>query len=112
MSSHKERDAMARIGKNQLVKLQNKYRTDAAIGSLYNISRQAVHQLRIKYDMPPVPSKRSDRNDEIRRAYAGGVTGVSLAKKYALSLSQVYRIVSKHSPKRSDTGRSAHGGRA
>jgi hypothetical protein len=99
MSINQENDAMTRIGKNQLMKLQSKYRTDAAIARLYNISRQAVHQLRVKYGMPPVPSALIDRNAEIRRKYADGVTGVALAAKYDLSLSQVYRIVSMHSKK-------------
>ena len=85
---------MARIEKNQLIKLQSKYKTDEAIGRLYGISRQAVHQLRNKYGMPPIADRLSDRDDEIRKLYASGTTGARIAKKYKLSLSQVYRIVS------------------
>jgi hypothetical protein len=48
---------MAKISKDQLVKLQKKYITDHAIGKLFGISRQAVHQLRNKYGIPPVEEK-------------------------------------------------------
>jgi hypothetical protein len=86
---------MARISKNQLLKLQKKYKTDEAIGKLFGISRQAVHQIRLKYDIPPVPDIHKERNDNIRQLYANGVAGVKLAKKFKLSLSQIYRIVRK-----------------
>jgi len=48
---------MAKINKSQLIKLQSKYVTDDAIGKLYGISRQAVHQLRNAYGIPPVEEK-------------------------------------------------------
>lgn len=84
---------MARIGKNQLIKLQKKYKTDEEIGRLYNISRQAVHQMRAKYGIFPVQNRLNDRNQEIRRLYAEGVTAIKMSKKYKLSISQVFRIV-------------------
>jgi hypothetical protein len=84
---------MARIGKNQLVKLQEKYTTDKAIGKLYGISRQAVHQLRIKYGIVPVPEKNRKRDDEIVREYKQGTAGTRLAGKYKISVSQTYRII-------------------
>jgi Mor family transcriptional regulator len=84
---------MARISKNQLIKLQKKYRTDSAIADLYKISRQAVHQLRRKYGIGPVEGRNFDRNAEIIRLREKGMTMEALARKYKLSLSQVYRIV-------------------
>jgi len=84
---------MARIGKNQLLKLQKKYTTDAAIGRLYGISRQAVHQLRIKYGIAPVPDKHRERNAEIVRLYKEGTAGTKLAKRFKMSVSQTYRIL-------------------
>jgi DNA invertase Pin-like site-specific DNA recombinase len=84
---------MARIGKNQLVKLQGKYKTDEAIGKLYGISRQAVHQLRIKYEILPVAEKHIERDREIALQYQQGVAGTKLAKKFKLSVSQTYRII-------------------
>ena len=84
---------MARIGKNQLLKLQKKYKTDEAIGRLYGISRQAVHQLRIKYGITPVPDKYKERDDEIVRQYKEGTAVTKLAKRFKMSVSQTYRIL-------------------
>jgi hypothetical protein len=84
---------MARIGKQQLVKLQAKFKTDDAIGALFGISRQAVHQLRNRYGIMPVKDKHEDRNNEIDKAYKTGMPGTTLAKKFKISVSQAYRII-------------------
>ncbi len=84
---------MARISKQQLIKLQAKYKTDDAIGNLFGITRQAVHQLRNKYDIGPLGDKHADRNGEIARAYKSGLPGTKLSKKFKMSVSQVYRII-------------------
>ena len=84
---------MARISKGQLEKLQKKYKTDDAIGKLFNISRQAVHQLRGKYGVSPVRNRHRERNEEVRRLYGQGVSGIALARKFRLSVSQTYRII-------------------
>jgi hypothetical protein len=86
---------MARISKGQLEKLQKKYKTDEAIGKLYGISRQAIHQLRTKYGIDPVPNKQGDRNREILRQYERGLSGIKLAKEFKLSTSQAYRIINQ-----------------
>ena len=84
---------MARIGKNQLVKLQKKYKTDEAIGKLYGISRQAVHQLRQKYEIEPVADKHQQRDEAIVQLYKDGMAGTKIARKFKLSVSQTYRII-------------------
>jgi len=84
---------MARISKSQLEKLQKKYKTDEAIGTLFGISRQAVHQLRDKYGVCPVSDKHRERNEEVRRLYGQGTSGIACAKKTKLSISQTYRII-------------------
>jgi|WetSurMetagenome_2_1015567.scaffolds.fasta_scaffold00234_13 hypothetical protein len=84
---------MARISKQQLIKLQAKYKTDDAIGNLFGITRQAVHQIRNKYDIGPLADKHADRNVEIARAYKSGTPGTKLARKFKMSVSQVYRII-------------------
>ena len=84
---------MARISKGQLDKLQKKYKTDEAIGKLFGISRQAVHQLRNKYGIAPVADKHQERNEEIIKLYGNGISGTKLAKKLKLSVSQTYRII-------------------
>jgi hypothetical protein len=89
---------MARISKQQLIKLQAKYKTDDAIGNLFGITRQAVHQLRNKYGICPLEDKHCERNQEIIRAYKAGLPGTKLAKKFRMSVSQVYRIIRGETP--------------
>lgn len=84
---------MARIGKNQLVKLQKKYKTDEAIAQLYSISRQAVHQLRKKYGIAPVENKYLDRNNTICQLYRSGIPASRLSRKFKLSMTHIYRII-------------------
>jgi DNA invertase Pin-like site-specific DNA recombinase len=93
---------MARISKQQLIKLQAKYKTDDAIGNLFGITRQAVHQLRNKYGITPLEDKHSERNQEIVRTYKAGMPGTKLAKKFKMSVSQAYRII------RGETSRSGN----
>ena len=91
---------MAKISKEALKRLQKTLKTDAAIGAKYDISRQAVHQLRIKYGIRPVPNKNLDRDLHILSLYKKGQTGIAIAKKAKLSVSQIYRIIKKRSRKR------------
>lgn len=96
---------MARISKAQLIKLQKKFQTDAAIGEQFGITRQAVHQLRKKYEIESSLADNPQRNGDIVKAYEGGASGTALAKKFGLSISQTYRIInesnkSKKAPKK------------
>ncbi len=86
---------MAKLSKSQLEKLQKKYKTDDAIGKLFGITRQAVHQLRTKYEIPPILDKNKERDAEIVKNYSNGVPGTTLAKKHNLSISQTYRIINE-----------------
>ena len=89
---------MARIGKNQLIKLQKKYKTDEAIAKLYGITRQAVHRIRNKYGISPVHDKHGERNEQIIALHKSGISVIKLAKKYKLSTMQTYRIVKSVNP--------------
>jgi hypothetical protein len=60
---------MACISKAALIKLQKSHKTDAAIGLTVNVSRQAVHQLRVKYGIKAILDKNADRNKKIHRLY-------------------------------------------
>lgn len=90
---------MARISKAQLIKLQKKLKTDAAIGEQFGITRQAVHQLRKKYEIESSLADNPKRNADIVNAYAAGASGTALAKKYDLSISQTYRIINESKKK-------------
>ncbi len=90
---------MARISKTQLIKLQKKLQTDAAIGEQFGITRQAVHQLRKKYAIDSSLADNPQRNAEIVEKYENGASGTALAKKYKLSISQTYRIINESKKK-------------
>ena len=89
---------MARITKQQLLKLQKKYTTDAKIGELYDITRQAIHQLRKKYGVESSIVDNPKRNAEIVKLYKSGKSGTALAKKFDLSISQTYRVINEAKP--------------
>jgi hypothetical protein len=84
---------MARINKEQLIRLQKKYRTDAKIGEQFGITRQAIHQLRKKYGIESMVTENIERNKGMIKLHKGGASGMALAKKFKLSLSQTYRIL-------------------
>lgn len=86
---------MAKVNKEQLIKLQKTLKTDAAIGAKYGISRQAIHQLRTKYGISSLRDKNKERNLNIVSLYKKGNTGIKIAKGLNISISQVYRIIKK-----------------
>jgi hypothetical protein len=94
---------MARISKQELIRLQKKLTTDALIGEKFDITRQAVHQLRKKYGIDSSIADNPIRNSKIVKAYGAGTSGTALAKKFNLSVSQTYRVIneSKGSKKKS-----------
>ena len=98
---------MARISKTQLIKLQKKLQTDAAIGEQFGITRQAVHQLRKKYGIDSSLADNPKRNAEIVAMYEGGASGTALAKKFKLSISQTYRIINESKKKVKKAGKKA-----
>jgi DNA invertase Pin-like site-specific DNA recombinase len=86
---------MARISKTELIKLQKKLGTDAAIGDKFGITRQAVHQLRKKYGIDSNLAKNDERNKHIVSLYGKGLSGTAIAKKMDLSISQTYRVINE-----------------
>jgi Mor family transcriptional regulator len=44
-------------------------------------------------------NKNKDRNSDIVKQYARGVSGTALAKRYKLSISQTYRIINENRAK-------------
>jgi DNA invertase Pin-like site-specific DNA recombinase len=84
---------MARISKNDLIKLQRQLGTDEAIGKKFKITRQAIHQLRKKYGIESNYADNPQRNASIIAAYKKGASGTACAKKFDLSVSQTYRIL-------------------
>ena len=91
---------MAGIAKEQLVKLQKKYKTDEAIGETHGVTRQAIHQLRVKYGIKPLSDKHKERDADVLRMYKNGTVGTAIARKFGLSVSQTYRIIKTAGKKR------------
>lgn len=84
---------MARIGRNQLAKLQKRYETDEAIAGLYGISRQAVHKLRKKYGIPIVRDRHRARNESITKLREEGITIAGIARRFGLTPTHIHRIL-------------------
>jgi len=91
---------MARISKNDLLKLQKRLHTDAKIGEEFGITRQAVHQLRKKYGIDSRTAGNPDRNKEMVEIRDSGKTVEAIAKKFKLSIPQTYRILKENNPKK------------
>lgn len=88
---------MARISKAELIRLQKKFKTDARIGEEFGITRQAVHQLRKKYQIESRTAGNPERNQEMVNLRNSGQSVESIAKKYKLSIPQTYRILKETS---------------
>jgi DNA invertase Pin-like site-specific DNA recombinase len=88
---------MARISKAELIRLQKKFRTDARIGEEFGITRQAVHQLRKKYEIESRTAGNPDRNKEMVEMRESGQSVEAIAKKIKLSIPQTYRILKETS---------------
>jgi len=86
---------MAIVSKDELKKLQKTLKTDAAIGAKFGITRQAIHQLRVKYGIESDRNKNKERNEKIVSLYKKGKTGTKIAEEMDLSISQVHRIINK-----------------
>jgi len=91
---------MARISKSELIKLQKKLKTDAAIGEKFGITRQAVCHIRQVYGIDSNRAKNDERNAKIIALYKSGKTGTAIAKKVGLAVSQTYRIIGHHKKSR------------
>ncbi|MDR2592835.1 MAG: hypothetical protein LBC59_08525 [Chitinispirillales bacterium] len=82
-----------KVTKGQLYRLQKTLKTDERIGQELKISRQAVHQLRKKLGVAAASTEKPERDAEIAAAYIAGETGIAIAKKFGMSISQTYRII-------------------
>jgi DNA-binding NarL/FixJ family response regulator len=94
---------MAKISKTELIKLQKTLKTDATIGKMFGITRQAIHLIRQKHGIPAAVNTKNDaRNAEILSLHNNGLTGKAIAKKVGLSVGQTYIIIrtsAKSNPK-------------
>jgi DNA invertase Pin-like site-specific DNA recombinase len=85
---------MALASKSELIRLQNTLKTDEAIAKKFGVTRQAIHQLRAKYGIESRRALNPARDKKILAMYKSGKTGLEIAKKFGLSVSQTYRVLS------------------
>jgi hypothetical protein len=90
-------------------RLQKFHRTDGRIGETLGVSRQAVHQLRKKLGVRTRQSDRKSRDAEIVAAYIAGETGIGIARRLGLSISQTYRVINAANGKAKRAARKAAG---
>jgi len=91
---------MPGISKSELIAMQKKLMTDAAIGKKLKVTRQAVHQMRKKFGIPSRFAKNPERNEKIFAQHKKGVSGAAIAKKFGLSYITVYQIIKKAKAKK------------
>ncbi len=84
---------MPRFSRAELIRLRKKFKTDAAIGRKFHISRQYVYRMRKGYAIPSGLADTGGRNKKIIALYKKGVFGRAIAKKFGLSYSMIYRII-------------------
>jgi DNA invertase Pin-like site-specific DNA recombinase len=85
---------MAVVSKTELIKLQKSLRTDLAIARKFKVTRQAIQQLRNKYDIVSNWDKKPERDKRIIAMYKSGKTAEKIALNVRLSVAQIYRVTS------------------
>ncbi len=81
------------ISKAELINLQRRLKTDAAIAERFGILYWSVYKMRKKYGIPALIPDYIVRNKKIVGLYKKGTSGASLAKEYDLSNNQIYNII-------------------
>lgn len=90
--------ALPKITKAELVKSYKEKATDQMIADSIGVTRQAVHQMRMKYGIPKVSGRYDARDKEILKQFKKGDHVNNIAANHGgLSVSQVYRIVKRAS---------------
>jgi len=87
---------MACVSKQELIKLQKTLKTDHAIGQKFGVSRQAIHQFRLKYGIKANTAKNKERDMKIISSYKKGKSIQKLSEELDLSYSHVYKILNKN----------------
>jgi len=71
--------------KAELIKLQKTLKTDEAIAKKFDVTRQAIYQLRKKYGIASQSVDRFDRNKKIITLRKSGKSVIEVAKKFGIS---------------------------
>jgi DNA invertase Pin-like site-specific DNA recombinase len=86
---------MAVVNKTELIKLQKSLGTDDAIAKKLKVTRQRIQQLRKLYGIDSRYAKNPKRNKQMLSLFRTGNSATEIARKFSLSVSQVYRLIDK-----------------
>lgn len=86
---------LSNLNKKELLRLQDKYKSDQEIGNVFGVTRQAIQLKRKKYGIKKnfITDKNIDRNKEICRLRKEGQAIVYLCWNFELSSQRVYAII-------------------
>jgi Mor family transcriptional regulator len=84
---------MARMTKARLLALQRRLGADETIGRKLGVTRQAVHQMRKRLGIVSRRVKNPERNARVLAMYEAGRPARDLAERFAMSVSQTYRVI-------------------
>jgi len=94
----------SRITKKQLVKFHKEKATDQKIADSIGVTRQAIHQMRVKHGIPKATGRFDARDKEIFKRFKRGDKVNSISTESDISIPQVYRIVKRMSNKQKKAG--------
>ena len=83
------------ITKEDLIVLQKDLKKDQEIAKQLNCTRQYVHHLRNNLGVPSPRKKIKSRNQRILEFHKSRMSGMSIAKKFNLSINHIYKIIKK-----------------
>jgi len=83
------------LSKHEFLKYQEAYGTDASIARIFKVSRQAVSKRRKILKIKSSTSNLKRRNEWVIRQYNQNVSVEDIAKAKMISVSHVYKIISK-----------------
>jgi len=81
------------ISKAELKSMQKMFKTDAAIGAKFGVTRQAICQLRQKYGITAMENKNRNRDRDILAMHKRKVKVSQIAENFGLSPSRVYSVL-------------------
>ena len=86
-------DKLSKLSRNDFLTLRKTFKSDAKLAEKLSCTRQYIARLRKKFGIPNTRSNIQERNEEILMSYKSMDSGIDIAKKFRLSISQIYKII-------------------
>ena len=84
---------LSKLSRNDFLTLRKTFKSDVRLAKRLDCSRQHVARLRKKFGVPNTRGKIQERNEKILMSYKSRVSGIDIAKKFHLSIPQIYKII-------------------